>query len=216
MTNREKIDLLETYDDIAILEDEHFVILKNLSFDDDVTIKSMVAPLLVDFPNSDAKDVLIRLAKDDDSLVRTEAYDSLSVFPFPDVQVFLQGAMTREKNSLARSYAILSWTDVSLSMGYTVAGAPYIRGLRRKEKSDNCLLSYSYALYRFGDKEELDILLSFLQNSNYQIRCATLALLEDIIDESNIKCIENHINILLASENSVAVIETAKKFLSEH
>ncbi|HBT65108.1 MAG TPA: hypothetical protein DEB10_10665, partial [Ruminococcaceae bacterium] len=81
MTTEEKINLLQQYDEFAVLTDEQFEILKDMSFDDDNTVRSMVAPFLVDFISDASKNILLRLAQDEDELVRTEALDSLSVFP---------------------------------------------------------------------------------------------------------------------------------------
>ena len=54
-----------------------------------------------------------------DVLVRVEAYDSLAVFSFDEVEKQLEKFMIVEKDVLARSYAILSWADVTLSLNYT-------------------------------------------------------------------------------------------------
>ena len=77
MTIEEKINLLQEYDDMAILSDEQFEILKDYSIDNDNTVRRMVAPLLIDFINENSKNILLQLAQDEDELVRTEAFDSL-------------------------------------------------------------------------------------------------------------------------------------------
>ncbi len=112
MTNDEKIYLLNQYDNIDIFSEAQFLTLQEFSSDPEGIIRSMVASLLVHFENKAAKDILIELARDKDELVRTEAYDSLSIFIFADVEEFLVTAIRTESDSLARSYAILSWADV--------------------------------------------------------------------------------------------------------
>ena len=116
MTTEKKIETLSKLDDISVLTNEHFSYLCERSSDEDSTVRSMVASLLVNFVNDTSKSILLRLAEDEDSLVRTEAYDSLSVFSCIEVEYFLEKKIISEKNNLARSYTILSWTDVFLSI----------------------------------------------------------------------------------------------------
>lgn len=217
MTTEEKINLLNEYDNIPVLTDEHFSILNEFSYDKDSNVRSIVASLLVDFINERSKDILLRLAQDEDYLVRTEAYDSLAVFPFTDVASFLESAMKTEGNNIARSYAILSWTDVSLSLHHDMSESiDSLKKLKHNEISTHCNLSYCYALYMFGQVETLDEILFFLKNGDYHIRCATIALLDEIIDETNEKRIKDSIAILLSAENTVAVKDRAERFLKEN
>lgn len=119
MTIEEKINLLNEYRDIENLSEKHLKVLQEFSSDEDGLVRSMVAPLLVDFINETVKDILLKLAQDQDVLVRVEAYDSLAVFSFDEVEKQLEKFMIVEKDVLARSYAILSWADVTLSLNYT-------------------------------------------------------------------------------------------------
>lgn len=216
MTTEEKISLLNSYDEIIVLSNEHFLILQEFSYDDDPAVRSRVAPFLVDFINEAAKNILLRLAQDNDSLVRTEAYDSLAVFPFDDVEAFLRDAIQKEDDDLARSYAILSWADVTLSLQHcSVENISFLQEQKYNEKSADCLLSWSYSQYVFGDKTVLDELLSYLKNENYQIRCATISVLKEIADEKNDELIRNAITKLLLAEDTIAVQERAKRFLRE-
>lgn len=217
MTMEEKINLLQEYDDLALLSDEQLKILKELSLDDDNTVRSMVAPLLVDFINEDSKSVLIRLAQDKDELVRTEAFDSLSVFPFQDVADFLEKAIISETNGLARSYAILSWADVLFLLnGVTDEKLEFAQHMKETEKSTDCTLSWCYALFIFGNESFLNELLGFLKNGDYQIRCTTLALLSDIINPSNKAQIKEAVAILLIVESTESVRDRAERFLKEN
>ena len=52
-----------------------------------------MAEILIDVMNQASKKLLVRLAKDRDELVRTEAYDSLHVFWLSDVEEFLRKAI---------------------------------------------------------------------------------------------------------------------------
>lgn len=217
MTIEEKINLLQEYDDMAILSDEQFEILKDYSIDNDNTVRRMVAPLLIDFINENSKNILLQLAQDEDELVRTEAFDSLSVFPYNDVLDFLQEAISSETSRLARSYAILSWADVVVLLKrVSVSKIEFAKNKKETEKFNDCALSWCYALFMFGIKESLNELLQFLKSGDYQIRCATLSLLSDIIDSSNETCIKNAVEQLLVAENSEAVRDRAERFLKEN
>ncbi|WFR55921.1 HEAT repeat domain-containing protein [Anaerocolumna sp. AGMB13025] len=217
MTIEEKISLLNEYMDIEKLSDKHFEILQEFSIDEDAIVRSMVAPLLVDFINETAKDILIKLAQDQDALVRTEAYDSLSVFPFGDVETLLEEFVKLEKDSLARSYAILSWADVTCGLGHvSIDKINNLKKAKLNEKSIECSLGYCYALYVFGEIEILNEILCYLRNDSYQIRCMTINLLNEIINEKNDFIIKDSIKRLLISEDTTAVKERAKNFLKDN
>jgi HEAT repeat protein len=216
MTDNEKINLIDSFDNIDELGEEHFEILKNLSSDEDDFVRSRCAAQLVNFESDESLNLLLRLMEDKDSFVRTEAYDSIAIFENEVVEKALKKAVNDEQDNLARRYAILSWVDVLLSLrGATADDILFLKSRKNIEKSADCCLSCCYGLYLFGVKEELDQILSFLKNSDYHVRCATIALLEDIIDETNEKRVKDSIGILLIAENTVAVKDRAKRFLKE-
>lgn len=216
MTTEEKINLLISYGDMASLSSEHFAVLKRLSFDDDSFVRSLVAPPLVFFVNDEAKQILLVLARDNDELVRTEAYDSLSVFAHDDVESFLEKAMQTEKDELARSYAISSWADVVVSLGHdTTEKKDLLVRLKSEEKTDRCRLDFCYAQYIFGEESVLDEILGYLQNEDYQIRCSSLSLLKEIVDENNRDRIKKVLEELLMTEATVAVKDSAVILLNE-
>lgn len=217
MTIKEKINLLNNYMDIETLTDKHFKALQELSYDKDSFVRSMIPPLLTNFIDEAALGILWRLAQDQDTLVRTEVYDSLAVFPFDVVEKLLEKFMIEEKDALARSYAILSWADVTLSLNHvSFDKINVLKKAKSIEESIECSLSFCYALYVFGQNEVLNELLSYLSNENYQVRCRVINLLDEIINKSNESIIKNTMYKLLASENTTAVNERAKSFLEEN
>jgi len=109
MNEDEKINLLIDYESLDEFLDEHFLVLREFAFDEEPMIRSMTAAHLVQYTSESAKELLLMLANDDDSFVRTEAYDSLAVFSSEDVQSFLHEAIKDERDYLARSYAILAY-----------------------------------------------------------------------------------------------------------
>ncbi|MCL2311363.1 MAG: HEAT repeat domain-containing protein [Firmicutes bacterium] len=215
MTTEEKINLLSTYNDIDILSNEQFLILQKFSNDKDETVRSMSAPFLVHFINEDSKKVLFKLAKDGDSLVRTEAYDSLSVFPFKDVEKFLRNAIGNEKDELARRYSILSWIDVVIALSLVnVDNMIFLKNIKNKEQSDECVLSCYYGLYLFGELKYFKNILSFLNNDDYHLKCSVLNYLRELKNNKNKLEIEKAISPLL-SDSSIAVKDSAQRLLTE-
>ena len=77
MNEKERLYLLDMFNKMSSLKEKHFFVLKELSKDKDSYIRSEAAALLINFESNQSKNILLRLAKDDVSLVRTEAYDSL-------------------------------------------------------------------------------------------------------------------------------------------
>lgn len=123
-------------------------------------------------------------------------------------------AIRGENDDLARSYAILSWAEIVVSLNHSSPrNIEFLLEQKRNEKSARCLLSWFYAQYLLDDKSVLHELLSFLKNSNYEIRCTAISLLNEIVDEENIKIISASLTHLLKFEDNIAVIERASTLL---
>lgn len=76
--------------------------------------KSEIADLLIDHVNKKSMYLLSVLWKDEDSLVRMCAYDTVSVYPAKFTYNYLISRISKENDELARSYIITSLTDISL------------------------------------------------------------------------------------------------------
>lgn len=155
-------------------------------------------------------------ANDKDALVRTEAYDSLSEFPSKNVQKFLKHAIIHESNALARSYAILSWVDITQTLGVRKKQKKFLKQLKKlpnMKKSEPCMLNFYYAKCLFGHKKSLKKLLAFLNSSDYQIRCSALNVLQDIASPENRQYIEPSLEQLLQQEVCDSVSENATELL---
>ena len=216
MTTNQKIDLLNQFNDAKKLSNNDFLILKKFSKDYNVEIRSIIPPILVKFVSDESKDILLTLARDIDPLVRTEAYDSLSVFLYYSVEIFLFQAIYNEPDELARSYAILSWADVVLGLKHVTAeNIFYLQNRRDLDKSDDCKLSYCYGLYLFGQKNMLTEILCFLNKEDYHLRCAALNLLSELVNQENKELIRDAVMNLLTTENAVAVKDRAIRFLQD-
>lgn len=97
ISSQEKFHLLTKYEHASTLSKKDFKTIAAFSKDPDAFIRSICAKLLVNFITPQAKRLLLNLANDKNALVRTEAYDSLSVFPSKKVQKTLKKAIFHEK-----------------------------------------------------------------------------------------------------------------------
>lgn len=212
----EKQDLLRTYARLPKITKKEFKQLIILSRDKEPMVRVDVATILFDVKNAAAKKVLLQLACDKVALVRTEAYDSLSGFAFPEIEIFLKKAVKTERDALARTYAISSWTEVAIALFEDHSDdISFIKWMLEKtkiKKSEHCLLECYYALYRFGEKEMLAKILSFFRSKDYRIRLAVFHVLEEIVDDENRDKIIDAIENMLIEETAVGVKKTVIPF----
>ena len=171
-----------------------------------------------DGPNrGEAEAKLLYLARDPDDLVRTEAYDSLAAFPSDKTERFLKEAILEERDELARSYAIMSWTDIvemrTSNVMTLVQTRSFTENLLKTEKSDFCRICLWRAKYLFGDKEAAERLIAFLWHKDYHIRCFAVDFLQEILNEQNTIMITHEVKRLLKSESVVCVSERARRLL---
>lgn len=207
-----KMDLLISYENRDKLGKEEFEVMKSLYQDHDSLVRSEVASLLVHFHTAQSRNMLLELIKDSDDLVRCEAYDSLCIFHELKVEQQLKQSILNEGDNLARSYAILSWAEIASQL---TQDNDFVEMQINNEASDECILSWLYAKYIFGNEEALMEILKFLKHSDYHLRCSALNLLEEFICESNKDYIHKEISKLLMVEKNKAVIETIKKIYNE-
>lgn len=215
-TFQEKWTLLTKYENKSVLTKKHIKIISAFANNKDALIRGRCAKLLANASTSKAKRLLLTLACDKDALVRTDAYDSLSGFPSKNVQKFLKQAMIHESNALARSYAILSWADITQTLGVHKKQKKFLKQLKtlsNMKKSEHCMLSFYYAKYLLGHKKAINKILLFLKSSDYQIRCSTLNVLQDIVSPENRPYIEPSLEQLLQQEVCTSVRENATELL---
>ena len=160
---------------------------------------------------------MLNLALDKEALVRCEAYDSLSEFIFKDVEEFLKKSIIREKDELACSYAIMSWSEVIVNM-YSefsdyILFIDNVKEIDMVKNNENCMLNCAYARYLFNGESELNEILKFIKSEDYHIRCATINTLYDVIDDNNKKEILRVLKKVLETEKVVAVKESLREFL---
>ena len=217
MGENEKWYLVNTFNRMSSLKEKHFFVLKELAKDKDWYLRSEAAALLINFESNQSKNILLRLAMDHHYIVRTEAYDSLKVFPLEEVEAFLEGAICREKNQLARSYAIMSWAIIVRDLYEKVSEKhlTFMRNQMALEKGEHCLLEWMFAEYIFGKEKSIQNILAFLNSKDYNIRCCVVNTLKDIWHEDNEEEIYNAMKALLLQEKTVAVTSLAEELMHE-
>ena len=151
MTDEEKLTLIQKYEDLPEEEfkEECFEDLKKFAFDKDDTVKTFTASVLSRFVNTakqqEAIEILLQLCREENELIRTEAYDAIGCYCEKSVVKSLEKAVLSEKDGLARSYAIDSWIYVQqhLCTNETeVIG--YLNAILEKESNNNCILNCLY------------------------------------------------------------------------
>lgn len=211
MVVKEKIELLNSYDELNEFTDKQKLLLRKLSYDSNSFVRGLVASLMVKSIDEFGFEILNRLSKDNNDYVRTEVFDSLSVFSDANTVQLLQNAIRTETNNLAKSYAIMSFGDVVYSLGISDDYKEYVDKIKSCNKSNDCILSYLYCLYLFGENVIDDICL-FLNDNDYHIRLSAVSILEEIVNNDNLDIIISKLSDRLRSEDCSSVIHKIKNF----
>jgi len=146
-------------------------------------IRSRVAVILADFSEQRGENILLKLAKDKDPLVRVEACDSLSYSETSSTYEFLKKTAKQDKNSMVRGYAISSLAEISKILHKNSETKEFLIEILGNEKVIFTKINIYKALYDMGEKQYLEYLLKSLNTRIYQNRCAVIHLLEEIIND---------------------------------
>lgn len=211
MVVKEKIELLNSYDELNEFTDKQKLLLRKLSYDSNSFVKGLVASLMVKSIDEFGFEILSRLSKDKNDYVRTEVYDSLSVFSDIKSVSLLQNAISTETNNLAKSYAIMSFGDVAYSLGIPDDYKQYVDKIKSCNKSNDCRLSCLYCLYLFGENV-IDEIFLLLNDNDYHIRLSAISILEEIVNNDNLDIITSKLNDRLKIEDCSSVIDKIKNF----
>lgn len=215
MVLKDKIELLDSYSQLDDFTMEQRLVIKKLSYDSNSFVRGLVASLMVNSVNEFGFEILSRLSKDKNVYVRIEAFDSFSVFADVRVIELLQNVINNEKNTLAKSYAIMSFGDVVSILQLCDKYTHYILNIKNVSKSKECILSCLYCLSVFG-QNVVDEILFYLDDNNYRIRMSAIAILEEIVNSKNKGVILNKLVELLKYEKVRAVREKIKSFITKY
>lgn len=211
MVVKEKIELLNSYDELNEFTDKQKLLLRKLSYDSNSFVRGLVASLVVKSIDEFGFEILNRLSKDNNDYVRTEVFDSLSVFNDMNTVTLLQNAISTDTNNLAKSYAIMSLGDVVYSLGISNDFKEYVYKIKSCNKSKDCILSCQYCLYLFGENV-IDEIFLLLNDNDYHIRLSAISILEEIVNNDNLDIITSKLNDRLKIEDCSSVIDKIKNF----
>lgn len=211
MVVKEKIELLNSYDELNEFTDKQKLLLRKLSYDSNSFVRGLVASLMVKSIDEFGFEILNRLSKDNNDYVRTEVFDSLSVFNDMNTVTLLQNAISTDTNNLAKSYAIMSLGDVVYSLGISNDFKEYVYKIKSCNKSKDCILSCLYCLYLFGENV-IDEIFLLLNDNDYHIRLSAISILEEIVNNDNLDIIITKLSDRLKIEDCSSVIDKIKNF----
>lgn len=211
MVVKEKIELLNNYDELNKFTDKQKLLLRKLSYDSNSFVRGLVAFLMVKSIDEFGFEILNRLSKDNNDYVRTEVFDSLSVFNDMNTVTLLQNTISTDTNNLAKSYAIMSLGDVVYSLGISNDFKEYVYKIKSCNKSKDCILSCLYCLYLFGENV-IDEIFLLLNDNDYHIRLSAISILEEIVNNDNLDIITSKLNDRLKIEDCSSVIDKIKNF----
>lgn len=211
MVVKEKIELLNNYDELNEFTDKQKLLLRKLSYDSNSFVRGLVASLMVKSIDEFGFEILNRLSKDNNDYVRTEVFDSLSVFNDMNTVTLLQNTISTDTNNLAKSYAIMSLGDVVYSLGISNDFKEYVYKIKSCNKSKDCILSCLYCLYLFGENV-IDEIFLLLNDNDYHIRLSAISILEEIVNNDNLDIITSKLSDRLKIEDCSSVIDRIKNF----
>lgn len=211
MVVKDKIELLNNYDELNEFTDKQKLLLRKLSYDLNSFVRGLVASLMVKSIDEFGFEILNRLSKDNNDYVRTEVYDSLSVFNDMNTVTLLQNAISTDTNNLAKSYAMMSFGDVVYSLGISNDFKEYVYKIKSCNKSKDCILSCLYCLYLFGENV-IDEIFLLLNDNDYHLRLSAISILEEIVNNDNLDIIISKLSDRLKIEDCSSVIDKIKNF----
>jgi HEAT repeat protein len=214
MTNEEKLNFLYELETGECCSTENKQRLIELSEDSDEEVRIEVAAVLacIDIPEKD--DILVKLSCDKDSLVRVNACDSLGTSISPKIIEVLKERIIRDKDSLVRSYSVLSICDIAISANLNYSQIiKFLENRLEKEKIINTKISFYRSLYLLGEEKYLDEIIETSHNRNYRNRCAAVNALKDIANIDNSDKIRLAVLNLKTHEKSLAVLSSCDNVL---
>ena len=189
--------------------------LEIISFSDEAYHRVMVAKLLVNSETKKSEEILLRLVRDKDSLVRTEACDSLYFSRSASTYDILKKVASKDKNGMVRGYAIMSLYDIATQINREAELNELLQKRLLCEKVVFTRISIFTQLYKLGNDKYLEELIALIKTSRYQNRCAVVNSLDEIIDDSNRQKIIDALSEQRKRDKSFAVISTIDKILDE-
>lgn len=188
MNFKEKEKMLRHLEEKSYEEDfdeRDFSILSELSYDEDVYIRAVVAEALVESSDEKGEQILLRLTKDHDWLVRADACDSLCISESVETYNLLKNIAKKDTSGRVRGYAILSLGDIANRIHTENELIEFLEERLIKEKVQFTRINIYTTLYKLGRKKYLKNILSMLSSKKYQNRHAVVESLNEVVNDSN-------------------------------
>lgn len=211
--NKKLYEKLEYIDKKAEKTSSDLEFLIKNSENSDSEIRDYIAGLLVYFDGERAQNTLLKLCGDADELVRTNACDSLSVYPSKKVYDRLLQIYKTDQSVLVKNFALLSAVDMVKYVGADEKELKKILHRVVEEHSGQILTTAYEGLYILGEKDALKKLFEMLGHADYTVRCSVVNTFLDIADNENINEIVQKLKKHRENEKSGAVLSTIDNFL---
>jgi HEAT repeat protein len=163
-------------------------------------VRARVAEMLGSFRSSPSVRMLRHLLSDADDLVRLNAAEALGQVGNSNSIDALLHAIRVDRDELVRAYAAESLGQLRAT-GVRVA----LRDCLASESSAAVRLRLVGALYILGERRRWRELIDFLDDPNYQVRCAAAAMLEERMTPGRRHIIGDALKKRLAKERTEAV-----------
>ena len=186
-----------------------YMMWKLAKHNDDSVRGYLAKALVYDTESSVALDVLCKLSKDKEPLVRVEAVDSLSEFCCDKSYKVLKNALY-DMDYLVRKYALFGISYIGAKINPEEA-ISLLQECEKKEANLHCKVSILEGLYILGIEEYLDKLMNLFEVDDYQIQCSVANSLAEIVNERNVTIIQRFINGINWNDYSVAVQSSIKR-----
>lgn len=198
------------------LSDYDYEFLNEIAHSDDMCLKCDAADLLIDHTTKQAIEILKTLSNDNDATVRASAYDNMWVFEKQDFDEILRNAVVREKDEIARSYAICSLYDLYLeNICDTAELIAFMHKLYRTEKDRKCKLQYLRNFYLSGETDKLSEIIAYLEDEDYKMRITAVNTFSEIRNNENKEVLLSAVKNRLKAENSEAVKASIEEFVNK-
>ncbi len=187
-TTDEKLEFLETIEDIVLFDDEMWNTVAGLSEDNSGEVRMRVAEMLFGVTDKRREDILLRLADDADYLVRCEACTSLQTLSGGRVAEKLM-QKTNDAHYLVRGYAAMS-AAVSAENGSPTEKAKWKDCLSDllDDPSEWVKIAalYSLILLQGGEAYE-EALADFINSEDCHSRMFVLTLLDELLEKEKLQ-----------------------------
>lgn len=211
----DKLEIIENMDKQEKYSEQDILMLIELTRSDEEEIRARVAELL-GFGFSDlAETALIKLLDDEDELVRVNACDSLCNSKNIFVYSRLKDIVLQDTSFLVKNYALLSMVDIAINViSIKDECSEFLITIIQKDYDELIKISSYRGLYLLGKREYFADLIRELQGEVYQNRCATVNMLEEIINSENREAIRASLVDLRKRETSSAVLSSIDRVLA--